>query len=258
MKGYAILSWMLCFSVVMGFTQPNYLGNLGSADTGEPEQFAAGMMRYFVESDYQARLGNTERAITILDNAIIFHPFFAETYLKRAELLAHLGRTAEAKRDREMAVRLNPHVVAFFGASQRLGRMQLVAFDREGYGRLASEHLSDAAAQELEQSIEKKLEGDLVGAMVDLRNVFDRVDQPKAKLYNLRGNLHFLLQDYNEAIADYTDAIQQDPEAGAYYFNRGVARLFTYDRLAACRDLEMSERLGYEPATEKRQHFCFN
>lgn len=40
---------------------------------------------------------------------------------------------------------------------------------------------------------------------------------------NQRGNAHYAQQEYDQAIADYTEVIRLDPKFSAAYFNRGNA-----------------------------------
>ena len=69
--------------------------------------------------------------------------------------------------------------------------------------------------------------------------------------------MNLLLDDYHSAVADYSRAIQMAPDVPEFYFNRGVAQLFTYDRSAACEDLEKSLQMGYDRSQEKLSNFCY-
>ncbi len=55
---------------------------------------------------------------------------------------------------------------------------------------------------------------------------------------------------YEEAVADYTKAIELNPKYGLAYFNRAVARLKTGDRDGSVEDLKSSARLGNKDARE--------
>ena len=220
--------------------------------------FADGIFRLFAESDLQLRQGDIERSILTLDNAIAQYPLFAESYLKRSRLLARFGRYSEARKDFETAYRLNPYLANFRSNGSNLGRLDLLAFDLEWHRHFMDNMPSASVRGMLEESIEKKLAGDLNGALKEADELLRELDQPVAQLYGLRGNLHLLLENYEEAVADYSRAIRLAPQEGEWYFNRGVAQLFTYYRAAACADLETSNDLGFARSKEKLKFFCYN
>ena len=210
-----------------------------------------------MNSDNEWRAGNTERAIIIMDKAIAQNPFFAESYLKRATLLSRIGRFSEARQDRLTAFKINPYLSEFL-SSQKLKRLQYIAFDPDQITQSSDSLYVKPLGGKLQSSLQKKLNGEINEALIELSQVFADVNQPDASLYNMKGSLHLLLSDYHNAVIDYTQAIQLEPQSAEYYFNRGVAQLFTYDRPAACADLQQSKELGYEPSEKKLQNFCFN
>ena len=76
---------------------------------------------------------------------------------------------------------------------------------------------------------------------------FDRavaLDPHNAYIYYDRGNLHAALQQYENAIDDYTLAIRQDPTLAEAYYNRGIARLKLKLNEAAVADLSKAGELG--------------
>ena len=238
------------------FGQTQYEGIFSGKVRTTPQVHADGIFRFFIQSDNQMRYGNTERAILLLDNAIAQNPFYAEVYLKRAELLSRIGRFDEARTDRLTAHRLNPYMSSFLSA-QKLGRLQYLAFDQAQIETYAEAMNDDKTGLTLKSSVQKKLDGNLHEAIYDLKQVIEEVKEPEAELYNMKGSLYLLMDDYKNAINYYTEAIELEPQGAAYYFNRGVAQLFTYDRVAACEDLKLSKQLGYERSEEKLKNFCF-
>lgn len=256
MKQLLIVFALFCTQIVIN-AQTNYIGIFHSEDLSNPELHADGIFQFFVASDNELKFGNPEQAILILDNAIAQHPFFAETYLKRSKILARLGRHTEARRDFERAQRLNPYLGNFYSISEKSGKIKLIAFDPNHYTQASKDLLPAEVTPIIQNSVEKKLEGDMVGALVELDKVFEQLPQPEAKLYDLRGSIHLLQNDFQRAVTDYSRAIQMSPDTPEYYFNRGVAQLFTYNRSAACEDLEMSYSLGYTRSEEKLKYFCY-
>ena len=213
-----------------------------------------GLFRFFTASDNQFRFGNTEKAILIMDNAIAEYPNFAEAYLKRSKLLANTGRTTEAKQDLMIANRLNPYLSGFY-LTRKLGRLNYLAFDPDYF--FDPDHSEDIH-QSIQQVLEYKLSGNLHHALDQTLTLFNSMDEPSASIHTLKGNLYLLLDDYYNAVHHYSKAIQKDPDSGALFYNRAVARLFTYERNAACEDLEMSKSLGFERSEIKLKNFCTN
>lgn len=256
MRDFIIILGLFFISISVP-AQQIYKGLFDSQDLSHPTIHADGIFSFFIASDNELKFGNPEKAILILDNAIAQNPFFAETYLKRAKLLARLGRFSEANRDYQAAKRLNPYLSNFYNTNEKSGRINLIAFDPQAYDSLETLDLTADLDAMIKTSIEKKMEGNTTAALSEINWVFDQVQRPDAQLYNLRGGIHLLQDDFHRAVADYSQAIQIAPDVPEYYFNRGVAQLFTYDRAAACEDLEMSHRMGFERSQEKLKYFCY-
>jgi len=69
------------------------------------------------------------------------------------------------------------------------------------------------------------------------------LDPKYAISYNNRGNAKGLLRDYDEAIQDYTRAIELNPENVATYNNRGRAKIFLIDYHGAIQDYDKAIEL---------------
>ena len=54
------------------------------------------------------------------------------------------------------------------------------------------------------------------------------------------------LQDYTGAIADYTKAIEIDPNLAQAYYNRGLSKYNLQDYYGACQDARKAQELGYD------------
>lgn len=67
---------------------------------------------------------------------------------------------------------------------------------------------------------------------------------PSAYLYYNRGNVKAQLTDYAGAIADYTLALQSDPNIPEAYYNRGIAHLLNNNRESGIADLSKAGELG--------------
>lgn len=248
---------VILLSPGMLLAQDRYIGIFDSEELGNPEIHADGIYQFFVEADNLLRRGFPEKALLKLDAAIGQHPYFVESYLKRARILQRLGRYTEAREDLENAYRMNPAAASFFHQGNKREKLQWIEFSPREYRHFIEQHPDESLAKLLERSIEKKLEGDLLGALLDVESVIGRSAEPQADLYSLRGNIFLMMEDYQKAVDNYDRAIQLAPNEANYYFNRALAKLFTYDRSAACIDLEASNRLGHTPSLEKLKYFCY-
>ncbi len=238
------------------FGQGQYVGLYNSDNEGIPTWHAEGIFKYFIESDNELRYGNSEKAILALDNAIAQNPFFAESYLKRSVVLQRLGREQEATRDLKRAEQLNPYLTRLFSRQRKEGKMEIIAFDYQNFDNRNTALEAEVFQKKIEQLIAAKLNGEMTKAMLILDELFDAAVRPDPFLYGISGNMYLLTNDYKQAIAEYTQAINLAPDNANYYFNRGIARLFSYNRSAACVDLETSDQLGYAPSQEKIRYFC--
>jgi tetratricopeptide (TPR) repeat protein len=63
-----------------------------------------------------------------------------------------------------------------------------------------------------------------------------RLNPDDATAYNYRGNIRNLLKDHQGAIEDYTQALQIDPNNADVYFSRGLARSLSEDYQGAIED----------------------
>lgn len=107
----------------------------------------------------------------------------------------------------------------------------------------------------LNRGLTKKLNGDFKGALADINYVIDHLD-PSAELLLNRGNLYFSFGFYNQAVIDYSAAIDIDSSASNAYHNRAMAILIVNNVDKACEDLSKSAELGSEEASEKIRYFC--
>jgi tetratricopeptide (TPR) repeat protein len=73
--------------------------------------------------------------------------------------------------------------------------------------------------------------------------------------YLNRGNSKYALKDYSGAIADYTKAIEIDPNFALAYYFRGVSKHSLDDRFGACKDGRKAQELGHD-ASELIKYAC--
>lgn len=255
---YLGLLFILCTSLLGAQASLTSTQNISNLDN--PIIYGERVFKLFQESDNLLRFGNSEQAIIALDNAITINPTFVEGYLKRATVLAKVGRLEAAKKDLRTAQLLNPYVSNFLGYHNKANSKQNIITDTLLYQVLMEEeHRRDDQLQlYVNEAIQAKLNGEFSNAIDYVRSLALMENPPRALLYTMEGNIHLLCGNYEEAILHYTKAIQLRPELPNLYFKRGVAQLFTYNRSSACEDLLMSQQLGHVKGEEKLKYFCFN
>ena len=201
------------------------------------KNFGEDLMRQLIHADNLIRRYRWEEAILAYDNVIAQDPLFSDAYIKRALLKYKLGRTTEARRDLEIATRLNPYAADVYGYNGRSGQLaQLYVPTPES---ISTEEEAALLTAYITRGLQRKVEGDWLGAHQDLEQALILHDQSSPELLNARGNLFLIFGKYNRAIEDYTLAIKLDN-----------------DNAAACFDLERSAELGSQKAEERLPYFC--
>lgn len=219
-----------------------------------------GYQKYFAESDQLFRSGFLDEALLVLDEAIAEHPFLVEIYLKRANLLAKMGRIQESKRELDRAKKMNVYVSNIFGPNRRYFKKQLIGIDTTIFNEIIYNDLYLSAEEKLllRYAMLEKMNGNLGSAMAYVEELESISDYNTPLTSAISGNIHLLLGDYNNAIQAYSIAIEDFPNLSNLYYNRGVAKLFTYNRSSACEDLRKSDLLGHPQSQTELKHFCYN
>lgn len=233
--------------------QQPQLGMFQSRVSDNPILAGDGIMRHLILGDNLMAQGRTENAILAYDNAIAQNPYFAEAYIKRAIAKYRLGRMTEAQEDYRFATRINPTVGDLYGFGNSLRKLKVLAF--EPYDLIGQE-AEERENEWLRRGINRKLEGDILGALADFETAMAEEAAPDPGLYKLRGNTFLLLGNYLAAEMDYTTAIRLQPDFAEAYYNRGIARILSYNRPDACDDFEQSARMGYSRGLEQMQYLC--
>ncbi|MCM1309889.1 MAG: tetratricopeptide repeat protein [Bacteroides sp.] len=81
----------------------------------------------------------------------------------------------------------------------------------------------------------------------DLNRALDLNPRMAVAHYN-RGVIYLRLENWTDAIAEFTQAIEIDPTLGAAYYNRGFAQMSRGNRDAAVSDISRSGQLGIHAA----------
>ena len=85
---------------------------------------------------------------------------------------------------------------------------------------------------------------DYVDVMEDYRAVLAAEPGFYFAHYNM-GNVLAKMQNYHEASAAYSKALEINPEFAEAYYNRGLTRLYLTDTVAACTDFSKAGQFGF-------------
>ena len=96
---------------------------------------------------------------------------------------------------------------------------------------------------------------DYYGAIADYTKAIE-LNPNDADAYYNRGNSKRNLKDYYGGIADYTKAIELNPNYANAFLNRGISKEILGDLNCACADLKKAARLGREDAAKWVANKC--
>ncbi len=88
---------------------------------------------------------------------------------------------------------------------------------------------------------------DDAAAIADWKKTLE-LDSSYGAAYEVLGRIHHERGEYDESVAYLTRLIEQRPNYGEAYYDRGRSYLRSDDREYALRDFRRACRLGYEPA----------
>ena len=260
-----IKKWLIFTAAMIGvlpmFSQTRGASVFPSYIVENPQRYGEGIFSHIIQSDNYFRQGQFEEALNSLDYALSQDPYFAEAYVKRAILKHKIGRTTEAHEDFQNARRINPYASELYGFNGPLRRLKVLAADynqwiANGSARELTASISASLAQQLQDIVVQKQNGDILGALKEINTLLDVTPQADPVPYKIRGNILLLLDQHFEAINDYSMAISLDPSLEEAYFNRGIAKIMAYNRSDACYDIQESIYKGYEKGKEILRYFC--
>jgi tetratricopeptide (TPR) repeat protein len=192
-------------------------------------------------------LGEYEKAIADYDRAIELDPEYAMAYNNRGYAYLNLGEYEKAIADWDQAIELDPELA--------------MAYNNRGYAYLNLGEYEKAIA-DLDQAIELDPElamaygnrgaaylslGEYEKAIADCDQAI-ALDPELAMAYNNRGAAYLNLGEYEKAIADLDQAIALDPELAMAYNNRGAAYLNLGEYEKAIADYERVLALTNNPS----------
>jgi len=146
-----------------------------------------------------------------------------EAYRTRANIWSGLGRHQEALADWDQAIRINPKDALFYnnrgGEKFNLGRFDEAIADYDRSLEIDSNFLFAYLNRGVAKLRSKNHSAD---ALHDLEHVAEKAPN-FPDIHHVRGDAHSKLHRYPEAVADYDQAIKNNPQDIRSYLNRAVA-----------------------------------
>lgn len=198
-------------------------------------------------------------AYLYFEQAIEENPMSAASYYYMSIIKTHDKAYPEAMELIEKALVFNPSMLKAHFHKAILYKMMEKSEDALSvYEELQEETEFIQYELHVNMAITNKILGNTTAALMHIQEAIrlDKADQPNHKLYKLRGNIYMLIDEYQRAIEDYTQAITIKSDYAEAYFNRAMAQILGGNRADACHDLQRSSELGYFKASEKAKYFC--
>jgi tetratricopeptide (TPR) repeat protein len=111
----------------------------------------------------------------------------------------------------------------------------------------------DKALEMLKSGIEKMNKNDNDGAVADFTKAIEYNPELDQAYYH-RANTKYNMRDYKGAMADYNEAIRVNPGFADAYANRGSLKSGNGDRDGACADWRKAKELGKDDMEAKIQN----
>lgn len=194
--------------------------------------FHIGQNHFDIGSHYREKVGSEDLAKTSYEECIAYYsraldinPMYYNAYIGKQRALHNIGKYEEA------LITLNT----------------------------ASNLFKDSLSLICYRGVEKLSLGDVNGALYDLTNSINssKIDSAdKSIAYRFRGNLLSQQKKYDDAIVDYTKALDLNPNNTLCYANRADCyySLGLYD--LACIDLRKAADLGFVNLYEEIKEIC--
>jgi tetratricopeptide (TPR) repeat protein len=107
----------------------------------------------------------------------------------------------------------------------------------------------------LNEGMAKAKTKDFRGAIANYTKAIE-IDPEFSWAYGMRGNTKFALYDYRGAIIDYSKAIELDPNVSSIYAMRGNTRYLLHEKEGACFDWSKAGELGDSSSYNMIQRNC--
>ncbi len=220
---------------------------------------------YFERGNAKYVIDDYEGAIADFTKAIEINPNYAKAYFDRGNSKLSLNDYSGAVEDYEKAVEIEPDNLAYISqcGEVKLNLLndytgaiyyfnKLISIDSKS--NYSHDKMSDYSF--FLRGVAKHNLQDYRGAIADYSKAIE-IDPNYAEAYFKRGNAKYDFQDYKGAIADYSRAIEINPRyASDAYYNRGLAKIILGQIDSGCMDLSKAGELGFEEAYDMIRKFC--
>lgn len=168
---------------------------------------------YLLRGVAYRQMNNVNRAIDDFTRSIRILPYDWTAYTFRADAYTQSNKIGDALNDYDKAIELNPRYAAAY-----TGRATLL--DQRGESQNAQ------IDQLIAEGLTSFTRQDLNGALIKFTQAIDVDETPEgyvANAYYNRALVHSTLGDVDASIADYTAAIELNPQMHDSYLGRGIS-----------------------------------
>ena len=200
-------------------------------------------MSYINRGNSKNELGQFAEAIKDYNKAIELNPNYAAAYSNRGNAKDNLGEPQAAIEDCNKAIELNPNSALAYNnrgnAKNKLGQHQAAI---EDYTKAIELNPNEATAYNNRGNAKYEL-GELKEAIKDYNKAIE-LNPNEATAYNNRGSVKNNLGEHQAAIEDYNKAIELNPDYADAYYNRGIAKQDLGEHQAAIEDYNKAIELN--------------
>lgn len=186
-----------------------------------------------------ASMNKVEEAMADLNKAIEIDPASHETYLTLATLEITQKNYQEAVNALEKAIELYKPAEGQENIPFIQGYISLAVVYEE-LGKVAEDQAKARAA--FEKAIAT------VDTLIKLLPEDRNFDPSRAEAYRHRGIANRFLEQYGQAVKDFSKSINYNPEQGETYFRRAICFTLMGEEELALRDLKSTQALNFEDA----------
>ncbi len=212
-------------------------------------------MLYAYRAEINTKLGNFKGAVTDWDNAIALERRIPEYYIKRGKAYAELGKFKSAVEDFSRVLRQDPASFSLY-LNRAKAYAELKEFDQAI--RDVTTYLkyfeNDQQAISLCGNLHYLNEDYIEALKYFNRNL--KLDKSKAEYYKDRGKTYLKTRTYKYAINDLSMALDLSPHDGETYLFKGIARFESGDREGACSDWNKARNYGEMKSVEYLLKYC--
>ena len=195
-----------------------------------------------LEAEKYDELGQYEKGIEILNQAIEKDPEFLGAYINRGAYKSSLEDYESAISDYFKVIQLDPNNTL---ATYNIGN----SYRQSGNLKRAKEYYDLAF---------KTKGGELITIDYVPNSYIDKslFDVPSAAIYYNRGLVNYDLLDYESAYSDFYNSLKNDYKPAANYYMIGSCLLITGNKELACEQFKNAIELGDEMAKREFEKYC--